>query len=294
MGSTSAPSRHDQRSARGPATHLTTMTALLAVISALAAAGTAFVPDVLSGTAVMNGSARGTALVVLVLGVPGLLVGMAAARRGSIRGVAVWTGVATYLTYNAVMFCFATPFNQLFPLYVAMLSLAVFLLGPLVVHSRIVGGDLSGSGIPRWIGFYVLVVVVLNSLLWLRGVGEALVADEPTSFLEGSGLTTNPVYVQDLAFWLPAMAWLGVGALRHRRELDVLVAGGLVFWLVEGVGVAVDQWLGHRADPGSDWASMGAVWLFVGTTAVGLIPVWTALRRLPGGAGVEPRSVSAR
>ena len=56
---------------------------------------------------------------------------MRAAYLGSARGLAVWMGTAAYLTYNAVMFCFATPFNRLFPLYVAMLSLSVFLLAGL-------------------------------------------------------------------------------------------------------------------------------------------------------------------
>jgi hypothetical protein len=42
----------------------------LAAVAAVAAALTCFVPGVLRGPAVMNGSARGTALVVLCLAVP--------------------------------------------------------------------------------------------------------------------------------------------------------------------------------------------------------------------------------
>jgi hypothetical protein len=41
----------------------------LAAVSAFSAAGTLFLPGVLHGTAAMNGSARGTALVLLVVGV---------------------------------------------------------------------------------------------------------------------------------------------------------------------------------------------------------------------------------
>ncbi len=260
--------------------HLRGMSALLGVVSALAAAGTAFIPDILSGTAVMNGSARGTALVVLFVAVPALAGSMRAAHRGSTRGLALWVGVVGYLTYNAVMFCIATPFNPLFPLYVAMLSLSIFLLAGLAVHAAAVGRQLSAGRCPKWVAVYIGVIVVLNSLLWLRGVTTAVLADEPTSFLAGSGLTTNPVYVQDLAFWLPVMAWLAYGLAKKRRDRLVLVAGGLVFWVIEGISVAVDQWMGYRADPTTDWATAGAAWLFVATTIVGLVPAWAVLREL--------------
>ena len=261
--------------------HLLRMSGLLGVVSTLAAAGTLFIPDVLSGPAVMNGSARGTALVVLFAAVPILAGSMHATRRGSTRSLAVWLGVVAYLTYNAVMFCFATPFNLLFPLYVAMLSLGIFLLTGLAIDAAEVGRGLSDSRGPGWVAAYIGVVVALNSLLWLRGVASAVVADEPTSFLDGTGLTTNPVYVQDLAFWLPVMAWLAYSLVTAPRDRLVLVAGGLVFWVIEGFGVAVDQWMGYRADPTTVWATAGAVWLFVVTTLIGLVPAWAVLRQLP-------------
>jgi hypothetical protein len=234
----------------------------------------------------MNGSARGTALVVLFVAVPVLAVSARAAGRGSVRALAVWVGVTAYLTYNAVMFCIATPFNRLFPLYVAMLSLSIFLLAGLTLHAFRVGSHLPPGRRLRWIGVYMALIVTLNTLLWLRGVAAAVVADEPTSFLADTGLTTNPVYVQDLAFWLPVMAWLAYSVFAVRRDRWLLVAGGLVFWVIEGIGVAVDQWMGYRADPTTVWASMGAVWLFVVTTAIGLVPAWVALRELPRRLGL--------
>ena len=92
----------------------------LAVVTLAATACTFFVPDVLRGTEVMNGSARGTALVALVLGVPTLVLAMHAAAIGSARGVFVWFGAVLYLAYNAFLLLLATPYNQLFLLYVAM------------------------------------------------------------------------------------------------------------------------------------------------------------------------------
>ena len=64
-------------------------------------------------------------------------------------------------------------------------------------------------------------------------------ADSGTSaFLRGTGLTTNVVYVQDLALWLPLMAVAAAGLWR-RRPWGYLIAGaGLVMWVIESVSIA--------------------------------------------------------
>ena len=54
------------------------------------------------------------------------------------------------------------------------------------------------------------------------------------------------------------MAWLADSLTKGRRDRLVLVAGGLVFWVIEGLGVAVDQWMGYRAEPTTAWATAGA------------------------------------
>lgn len=61
----------------------------MALVTAAATAVTFFVPDVLRGTAVMKGSARGTALVALVLAAAVLSTSMIAVARGSVRAVIV-------------------------------------------------------------------------------------------------------------------------------------------------------------------------------------------------------------
>jgi hypothetical protein len=107
------------------------LTRALMLVGALACSVTFFVPSVLSGTPVMNGSARGTALTFLLVALPCTAIGMRWARAGSSKGFVVWMGGTAYCAYNAFMFCFATPFNQLFLLYVAMLALASWSLAAL-------------------------------------------------------------------------------------------------------------------------------------------------------------------
>lgn len=83
--------RHRVIGPRGPAYWLS------AALAAAAAAGsllTFTLPSLLRGTAVMNGSARGTALVVLLAGVTALACSMLLAARGSAAAVITWLGSA--------------------------------------------------------------------------------------------------------------------------------------------------------------------------------------------------------
>jgi hypothetical protein len=89
------------------------------------------------------------------------------------------------------------------------------------------------------------------------------------------------VIVQDLAVWLPVMAWLAWGVSRARPPAVSLAAAGLVFWVVEFLGVAVDQWWGHVADPDSHWASFGAVLMFAALAVAALLPATRLLRAVP-------------
>jgi hypothetical protein len=246
---------------------------LLVAASLLSAATTLLVPDLLTGPAAMQGSARGTALVVALGGAPVLALGLRRARSGSVVALAVAAGAAAYLLYNAVMLVLATPFNRAFPLYEAMLGLAIWTCAGLVVEIFDRAGELRRPA-PRWTAVFVGGVVVLNLGAWLSNLVPALVSEHPGSLLEGTGLTTNPVYVQDLAFWLPALAWAAVGMWRANSPRIVLGASVLCYWVLEAASVAADQWWGHRADPASSVVSAGAVPLFL---VVGAVTIWPLL-----------------
>ena len=253
--------------------------AAVALLVVVAAVPTFFVDGILNGTPVMNGSARGTALTMFALALPVLAVGLVTSTRGSVRGRAALIGALGYLTYNATLLVYATPFNELFLAYVALLGLSLWslvsaLLDPLPLL-------VPGSRLPvRGIAAFILTVVALNALAWLRFVVPDL-GEDPPGFLDGTGLTTNPIYVQDLAVWLPALAIVAV-LLWQRRTSGVFLAGaGLFFWMIEAIGVAVDQWFGHRADPASDVATLAGVVLFVVLASATLVPLVLWLRAVP-------------
>ena len=257
--------------------------AAVALLVVVAAVPTFFVDGILNGTPVMNGSARGTALTMFALALPVLAVGLVTSTRGSVRGRAALIGALGYLTYNATLLVYATPFNELFLAYVALLGLSLWslvsaLLDPLPLL-------VPGSRLPvRGIAAFILTVVALNAFAWLRFVVPDL-GEDPPGFLDGTGLTTNPIYVQDLAVWLPALAIVAV-LLWQRRPAGVFLAGaGLFFWMIEAIGVAVDQWFGHQADPASDVATLAGVVLFVVLAAATLVPLVLWLRAVPSQVG---------
>jgi hypothetical protein len=251
---------------------------------ALAAAGsslaTFLIAGVLRGTAVMNGSARGTSLVVLLIGVPLLVASMLAASRGSARAVLTWLGAAAFLLYNSLMFVFATPFNRLFLLYLAMLSLSAWSIATVLwqADARALAGRFSPQVPVRGIAAYVWVVVTLNAAAWLARIVPALAGSGMPAFLRGTGLTTNVVYVQDLALWLPLMAVAAAWLWRRRPRGYMVAVGALVMWVIESVSIAVDQWYGHAADPGSPVASAALIPAFGVLALAGLAPIYYLLR----------------
>ena len=257
----------------------------LAAFSAVAAGATFFVPGVLRGTAVMNGSARGTAIVMLVAGVPALLAAMYLAARGSLRARIVWVGIAAYFGYNGVMFVISTPMNQLYLLYEAVLGLSIWsvVLAAAAIDREFLRDSFKKSFPRRALAIYTLVIVALNSFVWLSGAVPATFETAGPKVLAGTGLTTVPTYDQDLAFWLPFIAVAAVWMWRGIEWGRLIVGATLAFWVLEGIGVAVDQWLGSAADPSSTVASATMTPVFIGVALVSLVPLFFYLRSLGEG-----------
>jgi hypothetical protein len=253
----------------------------LASVAAVAAALTAFVPGVLRGTAVMNGSARGTALAVLFVAVPSLVVTIFRVSRGAVRPAISWLGATAFILYNSVLFLFATPFNSLFLIYVATFALAfwtlVLLLRAIDVESF--ASRIAAKVPARGTAVYLAVIAVLNAAAWQAVVIPALFQRSP-SFLAGTGLTTNPIYTQDLSFWIPLVGVSAVLLWRRKAWGYVLGGGALVYFVMESVSIAVDQWMGGTADPTSSVASATLAPAFLIVAVVGMIPLLIYFRRM--------------
>jgi hypothetical protein len=265
---------------------------LLLASSVIACLTALAMPDLIHGPAVMVGSMRGTALVMLVLGIPLLALAMATAREGNVLAVVGWIAGLVFLTYQAWMFLFAVPFNGLFLVYVTMVAAGFWAIiaifagldvdrltgrpGP-AMPVRVLAGWMVGSSI----AFYGL---------WLAKAVPALFASETPAFLEGTGMVTATNYVLDMAFFLPFTIIAAVAL--WRRTAWGVVAGGamLVVLVLESVSIAVDQWAGSAADPASTVASAALLPMFLVVAMIGVVMVSLWIRGLGQAAEQGGRS----
>jgi hypothetical protein len=277
------------------ARRLSLLTAALAVVAGV---WTFADPGLLHGPEAMQGSARGTALVLTAVAVPALLVSVLVAPPGAGASLLTWGGSLLYVVYNAVLFLFLTPFNAAFLLYVALFGSALWSVGYLGATGAVwtVGRSIAGAAPVRGVAVYVWVVVVLNAAAWLATIVPSL-ATYPTPMLEGTGVQTNAIYVQDLAVWLPLAAVAAGWLWRREARGAVVVSAVLGMWVIESVSIAVDQWFGARADPASPVVSMAMVAPFLALAVIGVVPLWLLLRSVSRGSrhGTKRRaSLAAR
>ncbi|CAN7304060.1 hypothetical protein [Knoellia sp. LjRoot47] len=294
MRTTSADHASPSSSALRTATALAVATVLVA---GLAAGWTFADPGLLHGPEAMQGSARGTALVLGTVALPVLLGSLRMAWRGSARALVVWAGALLYVIYNAVLLLFLTPFNAAFLLYVAVLGCGLWATGYLIASTEVgrAGELIAERASVRGLSTYVWLVVALNTLAWLARIVPSL-GQDPAPVLEGTGVQTNAIYVQDLAIWLP-LAAVGALWLRRRERRGALVVGAVLgMWVIESVSIALDQWFGVRADPESPVVSLAVVPPFLVLAVVGLVPLWLLLRPVAGStprSGASPRPTTA-
>ena len=258
----------------------------------VAAVPTFFVEGVINGTPVMNGSARGTALTMFAVALPVLAVGLVTSTRGSVWGRAALIGALGYLRSVATLLVHATQIQPLlFLAYAALLGLSLWSLVSALLDPRpLLAPD--GRLPARGIAAFILTVVALNALASTRYVVPDLGADPPR--LPGRD---PPDHQPDLRprprpIWLPALPRVVTVLLWQRRPPCVLPGRsrpGLLSEL-EAIGVAVDQWFGHRADPVSDVATLAGAVLFFVLAAATLVPLVLRLRAVPAQTREEGQS----
>jgi hypothetical protein len=158
--------------------------------------------------------ARGTDLATLFLAVPVLGIGLWNARRGSSAGrLAVVAGLL-YLVYNYAIFAFAVALNPLTAVHIAIFGLSLW---SLVLAGRVaakVSFGVTERLNRRAAGGLLVGVAAMFGLLWLGQIATAGSTGILPPDLVKAGITSNPVYALDLAFFLPLCAIAGIGLLR--------------------------------------------------------------------------------
>ena len=180
--------------------------------------------------------AQGTDLATLFLAVPVLVVGLWTASRGSAAGrLAVVAGLL-YLVYNYAIFALSVAMNPLTAVHIAIFGLSLWslLLGG---RSAVEGAEAVTDRLNRRTAGGLLVGVgAMFGLLWLGQIAATSVTGILPPDLLKAGISSNPVYALDLAFFLPLCVIAGVGLLR-RTEAAAFAFPMLVWVTLMGAGV---------------------------------------------------------
>ena len=209
---------------------------LATLLAALASAAGLGVADLYHDAPDWVRQARGTDLATLFLAAPLLAIGLRAARHGSPAGNAAVVAGLLYLVYNYAIFAFAVAMNALTLVHIAILGLSIWslLLGGRA--AALAAGGTADRLDRRATGSVLGATGVLFGLLWIAQILTAAVTGTLPPDLVKAGITTNPVYALDLAFFLPLCVVVGIGVLRGTpaRALGL----SMLFWIpLMGAGI---------------------------------------------------------
>ncbi len=211
--------------------------ALLAVVSSvIALAVTRIYADL---TSIFLPQALAQDIANLAVASPALLILAARALRGSLRAYLLWLGALTYTVYNYVIYAFSIPFGPLFLPWVAVLGLCIYSLigGVTAVDHTAVKARFASRRAVTLVAWFLIVMAVLFGLLWLSEDVPALMAGRTPQSLTDMALTTNPVHILDLGFFLPAVIVTGVLILKSKPLGYTLALPFIVFLVLTGVPI---------------------------------------------------------
>ena len=212
------------------------LAAAATILAAAAALAGLIVPGLYVDSPNWVQQARGTDLATLLLAVPVLAVGLWTAGRGSVPGrLAVVAGLL-YLVYNYAIFAFSVAMNTLTAVHIAILG---FALWSLVLGGRaaVEGGDALTERLHRRAaGAFLIGIAAMFGLLWIGQIATTTTTGVLPPDLAKAGMSTNPVYALDLAFFLPLCAIAGAGLLG--RNGAAAFAFPMLVWIpLMGAGV---------------------------------------------------------
>src|SRR5438477_865211 len=177
---------------------------------------------------------------ITLLAVLPLLLGSTwAARRGSLRGLLLWSAGLFYVAYSSAYYVLDPEFNWLYPAYIAIVAMSMYgclylLLG---IDAKGVAERFDpGTPLRAPAGFLMLLSVGLGAA-WISMILADLSSGKMPSRVE------EVVWPMDLVVAFPAMFWAGVWLWRKQPLGYVVAAILLVKAGLLGVTLAVNTWI---------------------------------------------------
>jgi hypothetical protein len=162
-------------------------------------------------------------VITLVVGVPLLLFGLFSARRDSLKGRFLLSGVLMYFLLTYQFFLAMAMFNTMFLTYVVLLSCSFFAFILLILQMK--PATLMAAFHERtpvkWVGGFLVFNALLIGMQWLQVVVPAVIANKPPVGIEH--YTTMIVQGYDLAIYIPASLLAGI-LLFTKKPLGYVLA----------------------------------------------------------------------
>jgi hypothetical protein len=202
-----------------------TLSAIIAVLTMVAAVGGLFIEDLYRDNAFARSAWRGTDLVTLAVAVPLLIIALILALRGSFRAQLVWLGMLDYTLYNYAYYLFGTAFNRFFLIYVALFTLSMLALIFALVNVEVkeIRQRFRDRTPVKWIGGYMLFVAAGIGGLWIAQSLSFVVTGQVPEFINKVAHPTSVVFALDLSLVVPFLI-LGAIWLCKRQPWGYVLA----------------------------------------------------------------------
>ncbi len=246
------------------------LSAIIAVLAWGQALGGLLARDLYRDVAWIKLTWLGNDAVVLLVAVPLLVWGLAAARRGSPLGELVWYSMLGFTAYNYAYYLVGATLNAWFPLYVLLVVLPVVAL--ILALSRADVAALAESydtrAPARAIGGYLLLTGVGLGVVWIAQWAAAIFGGVAPAVGEDA---FHVVATLDLSIIVPLMIAGGLLLVRRRPWGFVIAPMAALLGAVYTLILTVNSVLAMRAGTES---------------AAAEIPVWGAWTLVGGAAAV--------
>jgi len=206
----------------------------------------------------------------LLLAAPIFLISAFLAYKKSSKAYLVWLGTLFFIVYSFLLYAFLVHFNAMFPVYMAVLGLSIYLLIFSLAQERDLIDKISHAENWSRKGSAILLLVsgILFYLVWGKEIFANLLAGTVPGNIMETGLPTNGVYVIDTAFCLPALIIGGYRLLKKKKLGYVLGGGLLVFSTLMSANITL--LMGYLSAKGFP-AQMPVILVFLLFTLVNLI-----------------------
>lgn len=224
-------------------------------------------------------------LVTLALGLPLLVISAWMAWRSqpnsawNLRGRLLLTGTLGFFLYTYMSMCFATHFNNLFLVYVALFSLSLFafVLAMMSFDLQSLPAQFSEHLPHNAIAGLLLATGSFLMLAWVGG--RVLPAIQPSAVPALDNVTSMVIQVMDLGIILPACFVAAILLLRHRPWGYLLASVAVMKMLTMGVAVSL---MGINQAIQGVPESVVIVAIFITLTVINMLLAFLLLKNIHG------------